>query len=185
MLRDIKIEEKENSNIERLVFLINEQRKIYNEIKDEKRDFKSDERDLDDLIKQALAKKQWKLILLLLASPCPLSPKRIHELAGYKTQIFSTENLKAQTAFGQNILGDSIRDVDVKSTNISRLAYVKTGILSPQPTRLFGKIRAGALGRIHEEKFKREESNKNFAKKNADILDTIVRCRIRCNQRER
>lgn len=176
MLHDIKIEENENSNIERLVFLIHEQRKIYTELKNDNRNFKRDEHDLDNLIKQALKEQQWKVILLLLASPCPLSLERINELANYKDKIFSTENLKAQTAFGQRVVGDSIKDADVKSSNISKLAYFKRGIFSPQPTRFFETKLAGALGRIHEEKSQHEESRKKFARKNAEILDTIVRC---------
>jgi hypothetical protein len=199
MLRDIELEENEALNIERLLFLVNEQKKIYQESKDKKNgdevdlDFlikqaldksqwgtflvwkgkkNSDEVDLDSLIKQALDKSQWRTILVLLTSPCLLSQDRISDLAQYKDRIFSPENLKAKTSYGQAIVADS----DFKSTNIDRLAHKKTGILSPQTSRFFWGKPAGALGRMHGEKFNRKESRKIFSEKNAKVLETIVRC---------
>ncbi len=177
MLRDIELEDNEAWNIERLALIIYSQKFYFRKNVEERSKIQKEESDLKNLIKKAIAKHQWRVALLLLTSPCVLSPEFIDLLAPFKHLIISTANLKTTTSYGQYIItSDNLSNAEYKSANLFRLAGFKTGFLTPRVLGYISQKPVGALGKIHVEIKAREESEEKLTTKNLLIANNIMRC---------
>ncbi len=135
MLRDLKIEDNENWNLERFALLIYSQKKFYQRIGVQigSEIQKEEVTDLKELIKAALEKKQWRVVLLLLTSPCRLLLEFIKELTPFKHAIINEANLKATTSHGQFIIdSNSLSDIQDEKTNLYQLVYHQNDFLMPK-----------------------------------------------------
>lgn len=177
MLSDIKLENNESLNIERFTFLINAQRVMYFD-KVYQPEIQKETPDLEKLINNAVEKSQWRLGLLLLTSPCILSKEFIQQLAQHKHSIISETSLIATNDYGQYVLSsNSLADIDNKATNLSRLAYFKSGYLPARKFGYFTNQPIGALGKISTEMKRRlEEKDDKVRVKNSRVAENIIRC---------